>query len=143
MTESNPYQAPPSVALPEIGNTASVIDGLPVSERWKKKFRLIEKAGGEKLPRFKELTFKQRFALNFNIWALLFGPVYMLIKGMWKLAVSTLLITLVVAFVVGLIELALQKNFGNGLFIGLSAAFSMLANRNYYKKMVLGRLDWF
>lgn len=135
----NPYQAPQSAdeAL------SAQIDQLAVSDTWKKRFHLIEKAGGVKLPRFKELRFRERLSVNFNVWALLFGPIYLLIKGMWKLALTWLGIILLAGVVLAVIEIMFQINTGNALGTGVAVALSMLANRNYYKKMVQGRLDWF
>ena len=135
----NPYQAPQSTAE----TPSTQIDQLAVSDTWKKRFHLIEKAGGVKLPRFKELSFRERMSVNFNVWAFLFGPIYLLIKGMWKFALAWLGVTLLVGILLGVIESLFQINTGNAAGVGVAAGLSMLANRNYYKKMVQGRLDWF
>lgn len=135
----NPYQPPQSSGDDGYaGGNAALIEQLDVSESWKKRFRLIEKAGGEKMPRFKELTFGERFSINFNILAFLFGFIYLLIKGLWKTALLLLVLTLVIAC----IEVFFGFNMGNAPYIGLSAGVATLANRLYYKKMVLGRIDW-
>ena len=135
----NPYQAPQSTAE----TPSTQIDQLAVSDTWKKRFHLIEKAGGVKLPRFKELSFRERMSVNFNVWAFLFGPIYLLIKGMWKFALAWLGVTLLVGILLAVIEMMFQINTGNAAGVGVAASLSMLANRNYYKKMVQGQLDWF
>ncbi len=135
----NPYQAPQSTAE----TPSTQIDQLAVSDTWKKRFHLIEKAGGVKLPRFKELSFRERMSVNFNVWAFLFGPIYLLIKGMWKFALAWLGVTLLVGILLAVIEMMFQINTGNAAGVGVAVGLSMLANRNYYKKMVQGQLDWF
>ena len=136
---SNPYQPPQSAAE----TLSTQIDQLAVSDTWKKRFHLIEKAGGVKLPRFKELSFRERMSVNFNVWAFLFGPIYLLIKGMWKFALAWLGVALLVGILLGVIESLFQINTGNAAGVGVAVGLSMLANRNYYKKMVQGQLDWF
>ena len=135
----NPYQAPQSTAE----TPSTQIDQLAVSDTWKKRFHLIEKAGGVKLPRFKELSFRERMSVNFNVWAFLFGPIYLLIKGMWKFALAWLGVTLLVGILLAVIEMMFQINTGNAAGVGVAVGLSMLANRNYNKKMVQGQLDWF
>jgi hypothetical protein len=50
----------PAVAAP-VKPKNDVISGLDVSESWKRKFRLIEKAGGPDLSKFRDLSFGERF----------------------------------------------------------------------------------
>ncbi len=136
----NPYQTP--LSAPEIsGDQGSVIDQLPVSETWKKRFRLIEAAGGEKITAAaaKQLTFGQRFSMTFNVLAFLFGPIYFLIKGMWRPAVLYFVSYAVLATLFIMLG---WENILNGLSIGFAAAFMGRANILYYKKMVLGKEDW-
>lgn len=137
----NPYHAPQSTDLADSGNRSLIIEQLDVPESWKKRFRLIEQAGGEKLPRIKELSFGERMSVGFNVWTMLFGVIYLLIKGMWKLALSYLAAVVLLSFAVSALEASGWK-VGNALFIGLAAGFAAITNRNYYKKMVLGRSEW-
>ncbi|MDO4694995.1 MAG: DUF2628 domain-containing protein [Eikenella sp.] len=137
----NPYRAPQSAGLADTGNRSRIIEQLDVAESWKKRFHLIEKAGGEKLPRIKELSFGERISVGFNVWTMLFGVIYLLIKGMWKLALSYLAAAVLLSFAASALEAAGWKA-GNALFFGLAAGFAAITNRNYYKKMVLGRSDW-
>lgn len=133
----NPYQAS-RATLP--GSTNNAIDTLDVSETWKRRFRLIERAGGVHLPRLRQLGFGERMQANVNLLAFLLGPIYFGIKGMWKLALTYLgcvLILMVVLVMLGL------ENAGQGAGIGLGVAFGARANVNYYSKKVLGIDRWF
>ncbi|MDR6992722.1 DUF2628 domain-containing protein [Luteimonas sp. 3794] len=138
---AGPY-APPA-ARPDPVLTASAkpdpIAGLDVSESWKRKFRLIEKAGGPKLPGFRNLRPGERLRVNFNILGFLFGPIYFLIKGLWRQSVVYLIcaVTLIVLFeVMGLGELARAMGYG------FAALYAVRANVSYYRKVVLGETTW-
>ncbi len=137
-TPDNPYSAPQSAGDAVHSDRTQLIEQLDVSESWKKRFHLIEKAGGEKLTRFKELSFGEKFSINFNILAFLFGFIYFLIKGLWKPA----LLYFIAVLILSLVEVFTGFNMGNAPYIGLTAGFASAANRLYYKKMVLGREDW-
>ena len=115
------------------------ISRLHVSESWKRKFRLIDKAGGPDLPAFRDLPFGERFGLNFNILAFIFGPFYYLIKGLWRQAILYFLCA--VALVVLLEMMGLGK-FSRAIGYGFAAVYAMRANISYYKKVVLGEAPW-
>ena len=108
------------------------------SPTWRKRFELIDKAGGAKMPRFKELSFGERMTVNTNVLAFFFGPFYYLAKGMWKKAIS--ITAIIFAFIFVLVLLGLKSNAGIG---GAAAVmWSMLANMSYYKIEVLGEDPW-
>ena len=112
---------------------------LNVSESWKRKFRLIDKAGGPDLPNFRNLSFGERLSVNFNILAFLFGPFYYLVKGLWRQAI--------LYFIFAVILIALLETMGLGRFSrsvgsGFAAMYSFRANISYYKKAVLGDTPW-
>jgi hypothetical protein len=79
----------------------------------------------------------------FNVLAFLFGPFYYLLKGMWKKG-----LTLFVLCVIGIVALDMLMEFvGLGKYtratsFGAAAVFATLANRDYYRKMVLGQNGW-
>ena len=143
MNQPNPY-SPPGAALEDVPVRPSVaIDGLPVSESWKAKFHLIEKAGGVKMTAFKALSFGERMKCSFNVLAFLFGPIYYAVKGMWKKGLAMFgagVVAIVVLSVV--MELLGMGRMANALGYGVSAVFGMRANIDYYKKMVLGDNGW-
>jgi hypothetical protein len=115
----------------------SAIAGLNVSEAWKARFSLIEKAGGVKLKKFKELKLGERLKVRFNLYALLFGPIYYIVKGMWKKG-----LTMFVLLAVAVIMLAVL-GVGSRSLDGVGAAlFCIQANIDFYKKTVLNQNEW-
>lgn len=144
MTETNRY-APPMAEvrdLAEPGRNAD-IDALPVSDAWKQKFRLIEKAGGARQPDLKSLSSGERMKIGFNIVAFLFGPVYYLVKGMWRKALSIFGACIVVIVILGVVlDLLGVGRVADALGYGAAAVFAVRANIDYYKKMVLGDNGW-
>jgi hypothetical protein len=112
-----------------------------LSKSWKKKFSIIEKAGGTKLPKVRELTFGELFLINLNFWAYLFGPFYYLAKGMWKKAVLLFGLCVIGAAV---LDAILESN---GMASTITrfiapAVFGVRANMDYYKKVMLGENRW-
>lgn len=140
MNETNPY-APPKAEVSDVTLSfkGSRIDALKVSDAWKTRFRLIERAGGAKLPNLKALSFGQRMKVMFNVLAFLFGPLYYLTKGLWKKALVLFAICVVVVVVA---DLVMGDRFGNAIGIATGALFAIRANIDVYKKMVLGDDGW-
>jgi predicted RNA-binding Zn-ribbon protein involved in translation (DUF1610 family) len=129
-----------------------------VSAEWKKRFALIEKAGGVDMPNEKGMPRGERLCMNYNKLAFFFGPFYYVTKGMWKRAVLYSGIWLVLAVLIELIfhapiefidkikmlHWALHTRSGTYFFqviVGLWL-FYIRANIDYYKKMVLGDNGW-
>jgi hypothetical protein len=144
MSDVNPYAAPKS----EVGNvavdsTAAYIERLPVSPAWKDRFVLIAKAGGPKLPKFKDLAFGERMKINFNVLAFLFGPVYYAVKGMWRKGLALFVACVVVFTALSFIlEFAGLGRTVNALGYAAAAVFAVRANIDFYKKMVLKDNRW-
>lgn len=117
------------------------ISAQEVSDAWKEKFALIEKAGGVKLPKVGEMEFGERMKVIFNIWGFLFAPFYYLAKGMWKKAIVLTALSIVIVVVVDAI-------FGGigivDLMTNLVAPviFATRANIDFYKKSVLDDNNW-
>lgn len=142
MQPETPYR-PPRAELAVVEEHAQLIDALAVSVRWKRRFHLIEKAGGVRLPRFRELPTRERMGLNFNVLAFLFGPLYYLAKGMWRKALSLFVVcalaAIALAFALSLLGLeALVRS----VPYGVAAIFAVRANIDYYKRQVLGDDGW-
>jgi len=143
-TQPNPF-APPQAPVSDVPSplATTAIDELPVSDTWKTKFMLMEKAGGVKMPQHKALSTGERMKISFNVLAFLFGPFYYLAKGMWKKAITLFVVS--VAIVV-ILEIALEMTglgrFGKALTYGVAAVYAVRANIDYYKKMVLGQNGW-
>jgi hypothetical protein len=140
----NPFAAPRAEVRDMAGTSGpSDIASLPVPAAWKVKFHLIERAGGVKLPRFRELKFGERMKVNFNVLAFLFGPIYYAIKGMWRKGLAMFVAGSAVVIVLAvLLELAGFGAIANALGYGVSAFFAVRANIDYYKKMVLHDNGW-
>lgn len=145
MADPNPYAAPRS-NVDHAGDAESVdIDGLPVSDKWKEKFRLFRKAGAPAFSRLKDLPAgeRKRAGFGFNLFAFLFGPFYYLAKGMWRRGLSLMVVCIaVVAGLEIMFELLGWKRLGNALGYGVAAVYAVRANIDYYKKMVLGDNGW-
>lgn len=144
MTHTNRF-APPTAQLCDISEKPNRLDieSLPVSDPWKQKFRLLEKAGGPKQPNLKGLSSGERLKIGFNILAFLFGPLYYLAKGMWKKALALFGACVLAIVVIGFaLELFGLTKVANALGYGAAAVFAVRANVHYYKKMVLGENGW-
>ena len=144
MNETNPY-APPKAEVADVKLTfkGSRIDALPVSDTWKLRFRLLERAGGVKMPKLKDLSTGERMKIMFNVLAFFFGPFYYAFKGMWK---KGLVLFGLCALVIVVADLVLTQlgfgRFGKSLGYGAAAIFAVRANIDFYKKMVLGENGW-
>jgi hypothetical protein len=122
---------------------------VDVSNKWKARFTLIEKAGGVKLTKLNQLSFSEKFTIIFNIWGLLFGPIYYLYLGLWRKAISYTLFMAVFIFGFSLflimwanVDKATLRMFLNGGQTGFAVLFSVLASIDYYKKTVVGDKRW-
>jgi len=117
---------------------------LPVDlpQIWRIRFDLIEQAGGPSLPRKNKLTRGERTRTLFNVWGLLFGPLYYLVKGMWRKALLFWLPSLLLV----LIEVAFPDvdlgPLDRGVGLATAALCALRANVDYYKKMVLHDNGW-
>jgi hypothetical protein len=126
-----------------LASRSAAIAMLPVSESWKRKFRLIEKAGGARQPRFKSLAYGERVAIGFNVLGFLFGPIYYACKGMWRKGIALLAACVAAVSVLSvLLELAGLGRFADTLGYGTAAVFAVRANIDYYKKWVLQDNGW-
>lgn len=115
------------------------IINLNVSDTWKKRFRLIEKAGGEKMTKLRELSKSERREINFNPWAFLIGPIYYLAKGLWRQVIVYM--AAAVAITVVMDRLGFRGN-GIPLSIAFGMFYAMRANPSYYQLRVLGKAPW-
>ncbi len=116
------------------------IDRLAVSEKWKKRFRAIEKAGGANLPKFKSLSVAERRSINFNWIAFVLGPFYFLAKGLWRQTIVYVVLAIALALVFEILGLG---KFGRAIGYGFAAVYAIRANVSYYRRMVVGEAPWF
>lgn len=130
----------PAVAAKSAPKPVDLITRLDVSDSWKRKFRLIEKAGGPTFPNARELSFGERRAIGFNFLAFFFGPFYFLAKGLWRPALAYTLLAIAVGVTLDLVS---KGKLAHGLGYGFAAVYAMRANVTYYRKVVLGETPWF
>src|SRR5262245_3795464 len=142
MSAHNPY-APPK-AIVDAGPGVADIDSLPVSDRWKRRFKAMRRAGGPSLPHFKNLTPEERKALSpFNVLAFLFGPFYYACKGMWRKGLTLFALCVIGGLILDtLLELVGLGSFTRATGFAAAAVYASLANRDYYAKMVLEQNGW-
>jgi hypothetical protein len=143
MNERNPYAAP-KAAVRDVSDEASAdIEALDVSNNWKTRFRLIERAGGAKLPHIKELQFGDRAKVMFNVLAFLFGPLYYVAKGLWRKAITFFVLGVIILAALSIaLTTAGLDDMSRALGYGLAAFFATRANIDYYKRMVLNDNSW-
>jgi hypothetical protein len=133
--------APPREPVGEV-EAAVDIDSLSVSDYWKLQFKAVQKAGGPNLKNMKALEPEEKKRVRmFNIIAFLIGPLYYLTKGMWRKAI-TLSVLLVVALTIVeiLLNMAGFGKMAKSLGYGGGAIYAVLANMDYYRKMVLRQM---
>lgn len=130
--------ARPATVVPPIARVDS-ISRLQVSESWKRKFRLIDEAGGPDLPHFRDLPFGERLGISFNFLAFFFGPFYYLAKGLWRQAVLYLIVAVTLMLLLEAMGLGVLSR---GIGFGFAAVYALHANISYYKKVVLGDAPW-
>jgi hypothetical protein len=133
---------PADNANPSKGAAFSNIPVQEASEAWKRKFALLEKAGGPKLPKAKELAFGERVKVVFNVLGFVFGPFYYLAKGMWKKAISLFSVCIVAIVILAIILDAMGMSDEIPIYLISSVVFATRANIDYYKKIVLGDNGW-
>lgn len=113
---------------------------LDVSDKWKRRFRAIERAGGPDLPRIRDLQFSERFVITSNWWAFFLWPIYLPVKGLWRQAITYFAIAFACALIMELMGLG---KFGRGVGYGVAAIAMLRANVGYYRKVVQGEAPWF
>lgn len=139
-SKSSPPPVPGQIASGSVRSSAMTLE---VSPSWQRRFAMIEKAGGPKLPKVRDLSFTERLSIFGNILAYLFGPIYYLTKGMWKKALGLCLLIFL-----GLLVLLTIGHFFRIDFTSIAnmvgpVVFGTRSNIDYYKKMVLKDDGWF
>lgn len=140
---NNPYAPPQATADATVRRTTpDPIARLDVSEFWKERFRLIEKAGGPDLPLIRNLPSAERMKIGFNwlayLLAVLFGPIHYFVKGLWRQGLVYLGITILVLMLLA----AIGINPRAAVAIGMAAIYASRINVGYYRKVVLGNAPW-
>lgn len=159
------YQLPPqrqTVATPA-GQAAADIqapswpdmlpNGKPLSQAWIRRFKTVEDVTGPSMSRADSWDFWHKCLLytgvkgaGLNILAGVFGPIYYLIKGMWRQAIARTLLLIVVNQAL-LILFGVDPSRDAGLAQGIGFALQFLlysgaANLHYYRKIVMRDKSW-
>ena len=121
------------------------INRTELSTTWQKRFAYFDRHGPvSSTPKgrgaFQLLPFADKLRLGGNIWAFLFGPLYFLVKGMWRKGLTLL------AAAVGLTVPVLLFDVGSAVervTALLVPVFSLVAaNYAYYLHVVEGNQSW-
>jgi hypothetical protein len=134
-----------SIANAEIQPSVIIVDAPPiteVSESWKKKFALIEKAGGVGFPKWRELTYGEKNVIRINLWALVFGPFYYIALGMWKKGAVIFFLCIATLMVLDLTLEHFGREMSATLNYVTAVIYAQRATLDYYKKVVLGDDGW-
>jgi hypothetical protein len=122
------------------------IEDLAVSDKWKERFRLLQKAGhfnGLTYSNYQDLSYKERRKIGFNFLAFLLGIFYYLAKGLWKKGLVLLSLFSAISTIIVLIETSLGVTFPWSFFpIVVGIIYGTLANYDYYSLKVKGIEMW-
>ncbi|PFG51513.1 uncharacterized protein DUF2628 [Marinobacter sp. LV10R520-4] len=126
-------------------------DLLNVSNSWKTRFKILQKIGADKQfvykamssKEYKELSFKEKSKISFNILAFLFGPLYYFSKKMWVKGAAIVGATWVLAVLLTLVEAAIGTALPAVLYWIPSAVIcAQLANYDYFRKVMHDEKMW-
>lgn len=119
------------------------VDKLSDSWRWKFDFfdtYGLPSATPEAKAAYRNLSFMAKLRLTSNILAFLFGPLYFIVKGMWRKGLSLLALTIAVGAV--LVVLDVNDTITRGIGMGVAALAMSAANYAYYLHVVRGSRSW-
>lgn len=134
-----PVACTPEPSTPGKSVAAELIDRLDISETWRRRFRIIERAGGADLPKVRDLPPADRRVIGFNFLGFFFGPFYYLAKGLWRQALLYTLMAIATVLLLEMVGLGIVTRF---LGYGVAAVYGIRANTSYYRKAVLGDTPW-
>ncbi len=111
-----------------------------VKEKWKKRFVFVEEMSKcsspqERREKFKKHPFMERIMLQMSFLAFFFGPIYLLILGLWKKAI----VCFVVSFIIAVIGAMIGVRFFN-LFFNIFVSFRAISW--YYEFKVKNKHTW-
>jgi len=118
--------------------------------KWRERFEFFETRGTLSTPErraaFKALPFRKRSLINTNWLGFFFGPIYFLILGMWRRALTLIGIAFLIVVIVFVFEVVTEIDIPDAVVRATGPAFSwlcaMTANYSYYLKEVKGNNGW-
>ncbi|ORA59809.1 DUF2628 domain-containing protein [Mycobacteroides franklinii] len=117
-------------------------DRTDLSAYWRLKFDFYDRYGTRFTPEAvaaaKARPFAVRMRSFINLPALFFGPIYFVVKGMWRKAITVMLFGLLLGVAVYLTFPGL----GFGGFSTNGAVYMILAGPAYYRHRVVGSRSW-
>ncbi len=117
-------------------------NGKIYDEVWSDRFNFFQQNGAPNSKNFKNklntLSGIQKLRININFYAFFFGFIYFLIKGMWKGAITLLILNVVFVSISMFLPGFISSIFT--LIVSLISAFA--ANYTYYRKVLLGEDDF-
>jgi len=123
-----------------------MIEEIDVSDSWKKKFELLEKAGefnGVTYENYKSLSFKERQKIGFNLIAFIFGPFYYFYKKMWAKGGALFGLIILINVILTIIEMAIGTSFSTIIYQVPGAVIcASLANYDFYRFKVHKETMW-
>ncbi|GHU36877.1 hypothetical protein AGMMS50256_34070 [Betaproteobacteria bacterium] len=123
-------------------------DSAEVGKSWERRFEILERTGtGESLKAYlgsyKLLTYRERLRVGFNIWGIVFGPIYYFCKKMWLKGAFLLGVMWTWGVALSLAEFAIGRGWPSVIYyLPAAAACSSLANYDYYRLRVKGERFW-
>lgn len=122
-----------------------------VSADWQYKFELYDRIGADRLalpaalrtPEYGSMRFKDKRLVSFNVWALLAGPMYYLVKRMWHKASLLTGAGFMLALILLGLDAATQLDLHWTLFwVPLAAVCSHFASHDYYRLLISDETMW-
>lgn len=115
-----------------------------LSKQWKEVFDVFEKYGpyGVRDPRgYAKISIFRRS--QFNLLAFIFGPIYFCFKGMYRVALSSLLIVLGIILLLAFVDTLFGTNIGSAWSGAVSGIlYTSFANYAYYNYKVHDYRGW-
>lgn len=127
-------------------NEAKSINELDVSESWKKKFEILERAGEFKngtYENFKSLSFTERLKIGFNFIAFIGQPFYYFFKKMWGKGWVLFGLIVLINAAITVVEIVAKIHISNAVYQSVSPViFASMANYDFYRFKVHNETMW-
>jgi len=122
------------------------INELDVSESWKKKFEIFERAGEFKngsYENFKALSFMERRKIGFNFIAFIGQPFYYFFKRMWGKGWVLFGFSVLINAAITVVEIVAKIHVPNAVYQIIPAVmFAQMASYDFYRFKVYNETMW-
>ncbi|RQH05833.1 DUF2628 domain-containing protein [Paraburkholderia dinghuensis] len=118
--------------------------------KWRERFEFFEQYGEPSSPEFKaaykNLPTGKRLLIGINWVGFFFGPLYLLVLGMWRRTLTWFAIISASVIVEGVFAIATGIDIPDAFDVGISCGLAMLVaittNYSYYLKTMKGDNGW-